>query len=317
MQIAAKSNTAKIISGILATISIAVIARIVLPAVWFWIGFEVFAALLVAVGCGGEWYLHHHPAGRKKVEKEEHHKLESRFIAAVAVGVFMEFFSLGHAIPEAIKLEKEAADAQVQVKQLGVQIIDTSNIVAQADLRIALANTQASNAVQEAADANARAKKFDADRAIVEKEAEEIRQTNFVLQTELLQLEAKTGPRTITPDERTALLSNLKKCPKGKVFVEASILDAEATQYAVQIENVLTNSGFEVDRPSSFIDPNSILANSETGIHLVVKEPKTAPLYAAYLQKAFNDSGVELDGSIAGDTNFPTNKVEIAIGQHF
>jgi hypothetical protein len=62
-------------------------------------------------GCAGEWYLHHHPAGRKKVEREEHYKLESRFIAAVVIGVFMEFLALGHAIPAAMKLEASVASA--------------------------------------------------------------------------------------------------------------------------------------------------------------------------------------------------------------
>jgi len=61
-----KSNAAKIISGILATILIAVGARLVFPLIWFWIGFEIVSALLVAIGCAGEWYLHHHPAGRAK-----------------------------------------------------------------------------------------------------------------------------------------------------------------------------------------------------------------------------------------------------------
>jgi hypothetical protein len=107
----------KIISRIVAAILIAVILYALLPSVWFWIGFEVIAALLVATGCGGEWYLHHHPAGRKKVEKEEHHKLESRFIAAVVIGVFMEFFSLAHAIPETVKLEKDVASANEAASQ--------------------------------------------------------------------------------------------------------------------------------------------------------------------------------------------------------
>lgn len=121
-----KSKIPKMISGILAAILIAVVSYILLPLVWFWIGFEVFAALLVAVGCVGEWYLFHRPAGREKREKEQHRKFESRFILAVAAGVTMEFFALAHAIPAAIRLEKEAAnarrdagDAKVLVSKMG------------------------------------------------------------------------------------------------------------------------------------------------------------------------------------------------------
>lgn len=117
----------KMISGILAAILIAVVLYASLPSIWFWIVFEVFAALLVAIGCSGEWYLHHHPAGRKKVEKEEHHKLESRFIAAVVIGVFMEFFALGHAIPEAIRLEKDVASANERASANESQVAVLSN----------------------------------------------------------------------------------------------------------------------------------------------------------------------------------------------
>ena len=118
MHTAIKINTAKIISGILATILSAVIVRIIVPAIWFWIGFEIVAALLVAIGCAGEWYLHNHPAGRKKVEKEEHHRLESKFILAVVIGVFMEFCALGHVIPASISLENDLVFEKLEVEKL-------------------------------------------------------------------------------------------------------------------------------------------------------------------------------------------------------
>lgn len=109
---AQKSKIPNIIAGILLTISMASLACAVLPSIWFWIGVEVVAALLVSIGCAGEWYLHHHPAGKKKKEQDKHHNLESKFIGAVVIGVIMEFFSLSHAIPEAVKLERDIAVAQ-------------------------------------------------------------------------------------------------------------------------------------------------------------------------------------------------------------
>src|ERR1044071_8746731 len=99
------SNVSKIISWFAATSFLMAIAFMVLASFWFWVFFEIIAVSLVAIGCTGEWYLHHHPAGRKKQEKDDHHKLESHFIGAVAFGVTMELFGLGHSIREGLKLE--------------------------------------------------------------------------------------------------------------------------------------------------------------------------------------------------------------------
>jgi hypothetical protein len=106
-----KTKIPKIISGIFATLSLMAIAFVLLPSFWFWVLFEFSAAMLVAYGCIGEWYLHHHPAGRKKVEKEEHHKQESRYIISVALGVTMDLFVLAHSIREGVKLENKVSEA--------------------------------------------------------------------------------------------------------------------------------------------------------------------------------------------------------------
>jgi hypothetical protein len=130
MQTMQSKAIAKIASGTLAAISIGVIARIVTPAVWFWICFEILAALLVAIGCAGELWLHNLPVGKKKVEKDEHHKAESRFIFSVAAGVFMEFLALGHAIPEAVKLEHDVASANERAA-----LVESNNIALVAEIQ--------------------------------------------------------------------------------------------------------------------------------------------------------------------------------------
>jgi hypothetical protein len=122
IQTAIKSKIPKMICGILATISIVVIGFILLPSFWFWVCWEIAAAGLVAVGCGGEWYMFLNPA--KDGHETPHRRRELQFITAVAIGVIMEFFALGHAIPEAMRLEKEAADARREsgdaIKQAGL-----------------------------------------------------------------------------------------------------------------------------------------------------------------------------------------------------
>ncbi|HZR18429.1 MAG TPA: hypothetical protein VFE51_14140 [Verrucomicrobiae bacterium] len=114
----AKSISPKIVSVIFTPIASLFIVWLFVPSFWFWTGFEFIAAALVVIGCGGEWYLHHHPAGKKKTERDEHHKLESRFIASVVAGVFMELFALGHTIREGVNLEGKVAKANEQVAVL-------------------------------------------------------------------------------------------------------------------------------------------------------------------------------------------------------
>jgi len=112
------SNIPKIISRIGTVIVLIAIAFILLPSFWFWVSFETIAVSFVAIGVSGEWYMHHHPAGRKKREKDDHHKLESRFIGAVALGVIMEVFALGHSIKEGVKLDAKVSQAELTTKQL-------------------------------------------------------------------------------------------------------------------------------------------------------------------------------------------------------
>lgn len=114
-----------------------------MPSVWFWIGFETLAAMLVAIGCVGEFYLFHHPAGHKERQREDHHKLESRFIFAVAFGVTMELFALAHAIPAAFKLEKEVALAnerastnELRAEQFRVNALELESQIADAKTNI-------------------------------------------------------------------------------------------------------------------------------------------------------------------------------------
>jgi hypothetical protein len=127
----------QIISGIVATILTVSFGWFLLPSFWFWVGFEIVAAMLVAGGCSGEWYLHHHPAGRKKQEKDEHHQAEARFIAMVSIGVIMELFVLAHSIREGIVLENEVAKAENEAAKASERAANTesNNLVLQAKLK--------------------------------------------------------------------------------------------------------------------------------------------------------------------------------------
>src|SRR5437899_12517248 len=57
IHISTSNRKLKAICAIIATISIAAFGFLLLPSIWFWIGWEILGAVLVAIGCVGEWYL--------------------------------------------------------------------------------------------------------------------------------------------------------------------------------------------------------------------------------------------------------------------
>jgi uncharacterized protein YacL (UPF0231 family) len=261
-QIKNKMMPAKIISGIVVTISLMVGAFVLVPSFWFWASFELLAALLVAYGCIGEWYLHHHPAGRAKRDKDAHHKQEARYIFAVAIGVAMEFFIVAHSIQEGVKMEVAVADA----------------------------NERAGKAEHESAQANERAAKFDADRVMVEKQAEEIRSTNLLLQTQLSKLEE----RTITSENREKFISLLKNVPKGKITVRIHNVDGGDTpSYANAILDLCSEAGFDCGHVASSFDAPP----SPKGVTIVVPSATNTPPFARAVQDAFKAIGVDANGA--------------------
>jgi hypothetical protein len=119
MQTRNSAITAKMISGIIATISMVVIGALFLSSFWFWTCLEIIAGLLVAAGCWGEWYLFKNPADDgDESAKRLHHGREVRCIIAVAIGVTVEFAALAHSIPEAVRLEKDVAEIGTTNAQL-------------------------------------------------------------------------------------------------------------------------------------------------------------------------------------------------------
>jgi predicted nuclease with TOPRIM domain len=136
----------KMLPGIVVTILIIALGWFLISPFWFWVSFEIVAALFVAVGCSGEWWLHHHPAGRKKREKDEHHKLESRFISVVALGVIMELFSLGHSIKEGKELGEKAEQAKKEASQANERASTNELVSKQLEIRLNETKTQLANA---------------------------------------------------------------------------------------------------------------------------------------------------------------------------
>jgi hypothetical protein len=125
------SSTMKAACAVTPIILVAVIGFI-FPRVWFWISWELSGAVLVAVGCIGEWMLLY----KKEEEGADHRRLEKTFAIVVAIGVTMDAIGLGHAIPEALQLSRDVSKAneaassnEVQVVALKLQLAEISNNV--------------------------------------------------------------------------------------------------------------------------------------------------------------------------------------------
>jgi hypothetical protein len=235
---------------------------------WGW--FDILCNLAVLVALCGEshwalkWLIPNNSLGKTSV-KWRREKLKKKFEFLLIVGIAGEVSCLPLSLIESAQLNQEAAEAQVQVKQLGVQIIDTSNVVAHANERIALAVADAAKASEraavagkDAAQANERAAKFDADRITISKQAEEIRGTNFLLQARVLELQAKLNPRIITIEQATNFIFLTEKIPKISIGVSIGQLHDETFNFAHQIGHMLEMAGFM--RPASH-------ANYLDGIH--------------------------------------------------
>lgn len=274
IQTAIKSTSPKIICGIIATISIAVLGFLMLSSSWFWISWEVVAAGLVAIGCAGEWYLFLNPA--KDGHELHHRRRELQFVTAVALGVLMEFFALSHAIPEAIRLEKDVSEANVKVEQLRS---DNASLFA--------IGQRAKEAASKAEEAAENAKK---DRLSVEKQVEEFRQTNLVLEAKLLELKGIVQWRTITPEQETNLINLLRPFMQSN-FVYRNLVQVsvsgdieESRQYAKRITDVLTECGFDAELDQSI---KTIVVGGTTGLEFVVQSAIRPPAHANAILNAF------------------------------
>lgn len=185
----------------------------------------------------------------------------------------------------------------------GLEIADLSEKTAAAHLEAKQAETnsaasyeRAANAEKEAGQANERAAKFDADRVVIEKEAEEIRETNFLLQTKLVTLETAIKWRTITPDQETNLVKELKPFTQANLMlrfpVNVSVVGdiAESRRYAERISDVLTKCGFDV----KFDDGINFGMSKTNGLVFAVPPHmiKPIPIQATLILVAFRNEKI-------------------------
>jgi hypothetical protein len=154
--------------------------------------------------------------------------------------------------------------------------------------------------------------------ATSEKLSKELEKGNLTLQTELererlerLRIEKQLKPRTITLEERSALLNCLAPLTKGPVTVIPKTFDVEAEQYANQISEVLKDANFEIKahtgpRPFGF---------GMAGVFAVFNDATHPPPHAGEIQHCLRQIGVELGGGANPDWVKDPNLVVIAVSQ--
>lgn len=136
------------------------------------------------------------------------------------------------------------------VAALGISIISGLDVAglgekaAAANFEAKVAETNAAASFAQAAEANERAKKFDADRVMVEREAEEIRQTNFVLQAKLLEMQGAIHPREITTENRDTFVGFSKPFSKKPIWIMTSNAAGETFDFASAIRKLFDDAGY-------------------------------------------------------------------------
>lgn len=199
----------------------------------------------------------------------------------------------------------------------GLEIADLTDKSAAAMLEAKQAGTNAAAsyfaakiAESNAAASNERAAKFDADRVLVKKEAEEIRSTNLVLQIKLQQLEARMQDRTITDENRGKFIKLLQYTPKGSVAVFFNgASGGDAQNYAEQIREMIGSAGFDVGSSCSMVWTSGQIPK-EVGIG--VNNETNRPPFAGPIQQALRAIGIDAVGYY--DRAIGTNIVKIYVG---
>lgn len=276
MQTRKRANIPKMICGITAAISIVVVGFFSLSAFWFWTCLEIIAGGLVAGGCWGEWYLFKNPPDEgDESQNSKRRRKELQCIIAVAIGVTVEFAALSHAIPEAIRLEKDVSE------------IGTTN-----------AQLVASNLIFASQVEQFRKQNDDL-------EATAIRLKNAIPQRQIPEKQRELFIATLLD---TNILS-----PKIdiKVFIQ-DVEDPEAKNFADSVRKMLNDAGYGTNREAVIkIRPFNVVPNASEKSE---RMPQIFAIYAInYDGKKIPLSMPSFGGCIA--TFFPTkNSVQTEIG---
>jgi hypothetical protein len=253
---------------------------------WGWI--DIFSNIVVLFALCGEshwalkWLIPNKSVGKTSV-KWRREKLKKKFEFLLILGIAGEVGCLPLSL-------KESADSNRAAGQ---------------------ANERAANAEKQAGEANERAARFDADRAMIAKDAEEIRSNNLALKIKLSELEIKAGKRHLTDEQKASIEHFLIGAQRGKIrFNNMAIGDDEVEGYEKELTEFFKHLGFDAERGGGLFAtfPEFL------GMAIGIKSQNERPSFSGAIQKAFEGAGISLPG-FDGSTIADTNTIEIKIGK--
>jgi hypothetical protein len=133
------------------------------------------------------------------------------------------------------------------------------------------------------------------------------------LRADFEKAQAERQPRHITPEQAAKIINRLGPVQKGPVSVTAGFVDStDAKDFAAQITDVLTKSGFDLVK-----SPKDYLSFSVPGAFMMVRDIQHAPSYAVEIQNAFKDeAGILLSGVSKPEDVSDDAPVIIAVSSH-
>jgi hypothetical protein len=165
-------------------------------------------------------------------------------LALAIAGELTLHFRSSEIINRIRELQRESDETRLQaIADITKQLADANERAATAEQKAVLAVAETENANELAARANAKTAKL------------------------RLALETAVGAhesRSLTAEQRSMIVDQLTKAPKGKLYVIGSPFDQESNLFAQQISSVLRDAGFEVsdmppqrNRPVGFDRPGA------------------------------------------------------------
>ncbi len=148
------------------------------------------------------------------------------------------------------------------------------------------AKAQAAQARADAAAANAEAEKSKTERAALQLRIQELTRSNTEQQGQIAILRENDRPRTISPQQRAAILSALRQHKGEAVQVQIFAQENEALSFANQLNAALQDAGLTVNS-------TMMMGGTGTGLGFTLHAENDQPPLAFAIANAFRVSGIQ------------------------
>jgi hypothetical protein len=157
--------------------------------------------------------------------------------------------------------------------------------------QITFAETTATQATTEIAKASTEIERYTRQAAAAEAAANEAKRRAAEAAREAAEAAERLKPRSLTPEQRRQFRDLTLALPKSDVELQVPAGDQEAERFAVEIAQMLVESGWPVRDTS-----RAVFAAPPTGLILQIRDKDAQPAAAGILQKAFEKIGFTVPG---------------------